>query len=220
VLAFAACAVVAAAGCGGGGGGSGAAVGDCIDAQDQVVDCGSSAVSAKLVTDLSKPGALACSQIGPKPQQEVDVGGGKFCAEETGAGQATLSKRAYAQKLRTIMLPLGSSLNRFSSQASSATSTQELIAALKAAGSAVRTASVGIGGLSPPTVAAGVNDALVTELNSYEGTIRDTEKTISSGSNREIQAQLQRFQTNSQAFGATLKNLKGQLQAAGIKVGG
>jgi hypothetical protein len=64
-----------------GGGSSSAAVGDCIDSSNQVVDCSSSSAAKKLVSDQSKPDAIACVQIGSKPQTEVKVGGGTFCAE-------------------------------------------------------------------------------------------------------------------------------------------
>jgi hypothetical protein len=65
----------------GGGGSSSASVGDCIDSSNQVVDCSSSSAAKKLVTDQSKPNAIACVQIGSSPQTEVKVGGGTFCAE-------------------------------------------------------------------------------------------------------------------------------------------
>ena len=73
-------ALVAIAGCGGGGSDK-AKVGDCIDAGNQVVDCSSSDATQKLVSDQSAPDAIACVQIGDKPQVEVKVGDGTFCAE-------------------------------------------------------------------------------------------------------------------------------------------
>ena len=71
---------LALAACGGGGSPS-ATVGDCIDSSSQVVDCSSSSATKKLVSDQSKPNAIACVQIGSNPQTEVKVGGGTFCAE-------------------------------------------------------------------------------------------------------------------------------------------
>lgn len=68
-------------GVGGCGGSSGASVGDCIDASNNVVDCSSASATKKLVTDQSKSDAIACIQIGDKPQVEVKVGDGTFCAE-------------------------------------------------------------------------------------------------------------------------------------------
>ncbi len=67
--------------CGGGGSSASASVGDCVDASNQVVDCNSSSAAKKLVSDQSKPNAIACVQIGSNPQTEVKVGGGTFCAE-------------------------------------------------------------------------------------------------------------------------------------------
>jgi hypothetical protein len=67
--------------CGGGGSSASASVGDCIDASNQVVDCSSSSAAKKLVTDQSTPDAIACVQIGSKPQTKVKVGDGTFCAE-------------------------------------------------------------------------------------------------------------------------------------------
>ena len=64
-----------------GGGSSQAAVGDCINTQKQVVDCGSSTATMKLVSNQDSPKAIACVQIGDKPQVQVKVGGGTFCAE-------------------------------------------------------------------------------------------------------------------------------------------
>jgi hypothetical protein len=57
-------------------------VGSCIDGSGNVVDCGSSAAQQKLVTDLSSPDALSCSQttFGPS-QTQVTVDGKQFCAE-------------------------------------------------------------------------------------------------------------------------------------------
>ena len=59
-----------------------ASVGDCIDASADVVDCSSSEAAQKLVSDQSQPDAIACVQIGDKPQTEVDVDGTTFCAED------------------------------------------------------------------------------------------------------------------------------------------
>ena len=75
---------VALAACGGDDGSETASVGvgDCIDAQNTVVDCDSSSATKELVSDQSKPDAIACVAIGDKPQVEVTVGDGKFCAEE------------------------------------------------------------------------------------------------------------------------------------------
>jgi hypothetical protein len=56
-------------------------VGDCIDAQKHVVDCKSASAAQKLVSDQSKPNAIACVQIGDKPQVQVKVGDRSFCAE-------------------------------------------------------------------------------------------------------------------------------------------
>jgi hypothetical protein len=81
-LAVAAISIVAV-GCGGGSSGSDtAAVGDCIDAQEQLVDCDSASAEQTLVSDQSEPDAIACVEIGDKPQVEVTVGDGAFCAEE------------------------------------------------------------------------------------------------------------------------------------------
>jgi hypothetical protein len=66
----------------GSGGSSSASVGACIDSSNQIVDCSSSSATKKLVSDQSKPDAMACIQIGDKPQTEVKVGGGTFCAED------------------------------------------------------------------------------------------------------------------------------------------
>ena len=72
---------VALGACGGGDSGS-AEVGDCIDDGNQVVDCSSSSATKKLVSDQSAENAIACIQIGDKPQEEVTVGDKTFCAEE------------------------------------------------------------------------------------------------------------------------------------------
>jgi hypothetical protein len=73
--AFAAAAAILA-GCGGG-----ASVGDCIDGNGRVVNCSSSAATQKLVSKQSGSKAIACVQIGDKPQTQVKVGGDTFCAE-------------------------------------------------------------------------------------------------------------------------------------------
>jgi len=74
--AFVVTAAAILAGCG-----SGAKVGDCIDANQHVVDCGSTAATQKLVSKQSGSTAIACVQIGDKPQTQVKVGGDTFCAE-------------------------------------------------------------------------------------------------------------------------------------------
>jgi len=66
----------------GGGDSDAASVGDCIDASADVVDCSSSEAAQKLVSDQSEPDAIACVQIGDKPQTEVDLDGTTFCAED------------------------------------------------------------------------------------------------------------------------------------------
>jgi hypothetical protein len=71
-------AALAVAGCGGG---SSAKVGDCIDGGKKVVDCGSSDAKQKLVSKQSGSTAIACVEIGDKPQTQVEVDGDKFCAE-------------------------------------------------------------------------------------------------------------------------------------------
>ena len=83
VSAAAALLVLVMGACGGGGSSTSAsaAVGDCVDASNQVVDCSSSSAAKKLVTDQSKPNAIACIQIGANRQTEVKVDGGTFCAE-------------------------------------------------------------------------------------------------------------------------------------------
>ena len=73
-------AMLAIPGCGGGGSDQ-AEVGDCIDSANQVVDCSSSDATKELVSDQSAPNAIACVQIGDRPQVQVKVGDGTFCAE-------------------------------------------------------------------------------------------------------------------------------------------
>ena len=62
-------------------GGSGAKVGDCVDSGNHVVDCSSAKATQKLVSKQSGSTAIACVQIGDKPQTQVKVGGDTFCAE-------------------------------------------------------------------------------------------------------------------------------------------
>lgn len=71
---------LAVAACGGGGSGA-PKVGDCINAQNQVVDCSSAAAKQRLVSDQDAPNAIACVEIGDKPQGTVTVAGHHFCAE-------------------------------------------------------------------------------------------------------------------------------------------
>jgi hypothetical protein len=68
--------------CGGGDSGGDATVGACIDADNAVVDCGSSDAAKELVSDQSAPDAMACIEIGDKPQTQVTVDGKDFCAED------------------------------------------------------------------------------------------------------------------------------------------
>jgi hypothetical protein len=63
------------------GGSASAAVGDCINAEQQVVDCGSGKAELELVSDQSEPGAIACIAIDDPPQEEVEVNGTPFCAK-------------------------------------------------------------------------------------------------------------------------------------------
>ena len=69
------------AGCGGEDSAS-AEVGACIDAENKVVECGSSEAAMTLVSDQSEADAIACVQIADKPQVEVEVDGTAYCAEE------------------------------------------------------------------------------------------------------------------------------------------
>ena len=63
------------------GGSASAAEGDCINAEHQVVDCGSEEARFELVQDQSEPDAIACITIVDPPQEEVEVDGKPFCAE-------------------------------------------------------------------------------------------------------------------------------------------
>ena len=65
----------------GGGESASASVGDCIDANQQVVDCDSSEAEFELVSDQSEPDAIACIVIDDPPQEEVEVDGTTYCAE-------------------------------------------------------------------------------------------------------------------------------------------
>ncbi len=75
-------AVVLALGVAACGGDDEAAVGDCIDSEDNVVECDSSEATMELVSDQSEEDAIACVTIGDRPQVEVTVGETTFCAEE------------------------------------------------------------------------------------------------------------------------------------------
>lgn len=62
-------------------------VGDCVDSQRQVVDCTSSSATLKLVSDQSGPNAIACVEIGNKPELSIKIGSGTFCAESVSNSQ-------------------------------------------------------------------------------------------------------------------------------------
>ena len=59
-----------------------AAVGDCIDADNQVVDCEAAEAAMTLTSDQSAPDAIACVEISEPPEVEVTVGDKTFCAQE------------------------------------------------------------------------------------------------------------------------------------------
>jgi hypothetical protein len=80
-LAVVAVSVGVLAGCGGGDDGGEATVGACIDSDSAVVSCDSSDATQTLVSDQSEPDAIACVEIGDKPQTQVTVDGKDFCAE-------------------------------------------------------------------------------------------------------------------------------------------
>lgn len=65
-----------------GGSSEAAEVGDCIDAESNVVDCSSSSATQELVSDQSAPDAIACVTIGDTPQEEVKIGDDTFCAKD------------------------------------------------------------------------------------------------------------------------------------------
>jgi hypothetical protein len=60
-------------------------VGDCLDSHRHVVECGSSSATMKLVSDQSLPNAIACVEIGNRPQVSVKIGHTTFCAESVSA---------------------------------------------------------------------------------------------------------------------------------------
>ena len=64
-----------------GGGSATPKVGDCISAQNQVVACSSASAKQQLVSDQQAPNAIACVEIGDKPQTTVTVAGHRFCAQ-------------------------------------------------------------------------------------------------------------------------------------------
>ena len=73
--------VIGACGSDDDGGSASAGVGDCINAEQQVVDCGSGEAEFELVSDQSEPDAIACIVIDDPPQEEVEVDGTTYCAE-------------------------------------------------------------------------------------------------------------------------------------------
>ena len=73
--------VLAVAACGGSSSAM-AEVGDCIDTGNEVVDCSSANATKRLVSSQSGSSAIACVQIGAKPQVQVKVGDATFCAED------------------------------------------------------------------------------------------------------------------------------------------
>jgi hypothetical protein len=135
-----------------------------------------------------------------------------------GGGGGGLSNPEYAQKLKSILVPLGQSLKKLGAQATSATSKQQITAALGSADNAVQKASDGIQGLDPPSAATDSNADIVTALDTYEKSIADTEETIRSGTKQEIRSQVTTFQADSRKFASTLKQIKGQLKSEGIKL--
>jgi hypothetical protein len=52
-----------------------------LDSDKKVVDCSSNGATQKLVTKQSGSTAIACVEIGDKPQKQVQVGDDTFCAE-------------------------------------------------------------------------------------------------------------------------------------------
>lgn len=60
-------------------------VGDCIDAESQVVDCAGAGAEKEIVSDQSEPDAIARVAIGDKPQEEATVAGGTYCVEDVEA---------------------------------------------------------------------------------------------------------------------------------------
>jgi len=64
-----------------GGGSSAPKVGDCIDASNNVVSCSAAGAKQQLVSDQDAPNAIACVEIGDKPQVRVTVAGHHFCAQ-------------------------------------------------------------------------------------------------------------------------------------------
>jgi hypothetical protein len=137
-----------------------------------------------------------------------------------GGGGGALSNQDYAQKLKSVLLPLGKSLKQLGAEATAATSKQQISSALSSADNAVQKASDGVQGLDPPSGATDSNAALVTALDTYERSIADTEQTIRSGTKQEIRTQVAAFQADSRKFASTLKQIKGQLNSEGVKLGG
>jgi hypothetical protein len=156
----------------------------------------------------------------PKSTAIAVVGAALAIAGCGGGGDSTLSNQEYAQKLNGVLLPLGQSLQQLGSEAQAAASKQELTSALDSADAAVKKASDGVEALDPPSAAAGTNDDLVAALNSYEGSISDTEQAIKTGTQQEIRSQVSSFQSDSQAFAAKLKQLKSDLISEGVKFPG
>jgi hypothetical protein len=136
------------------------------------------------------------------------------------SSSSALSNAQYAQQLKGLLLPLGQSLQKLGSQASAATSKQELVAALDSADSAVKKAADDVQALNPPSGAASTNDDLASLLRSYEGSISKTEQTIKSGSKQEITSQVVTFRSDSSSFTSKLKQIKDRLISEGVKLPG
>jgi hypothetical protein len=131
-----------------------------------------------------------------------------------------LSASAYAVKLKGLFCPLGSALQTLGTQASSATTKQELESALKGANAKLENTINGLEQLSPPGEASAPHKALIAALQRFDDSVNATEKAIASGSKSQITSQVKTFQSDAQTFSTTLTNLKSDFQKAGVKPAG
>jgi hypothetical protein len=141
------------------------------------------------------------------------------CGGSSDSG-SSLSNSEYAQKLKQVFVPLGSSLQRLGAEAQSATSKKQLETAIQGGEKAVQTTINGVGALDAPSAATQSNQDIIDALDSYEGSLADLQKTVRSGTPQEIHAGVGTFRADSEATRNKLQQIAGELKSEGVKFGG
>lgn len=126
------------------------------------------------------------------------------------------SEDDYASEVSDTVNALGTELQEAGEAATSATSEEEVVAALEDSEESLTGAVDDLEGIDPPEDVADLHDELIGLTEGYAETVAETRDAVESGAPA---SELSGFLTESQTFATDLTDLRDQFVEAGIEFG-